>query len=102
MMLRSLKSQRLFAQHHDAPTHHSAENHRGYDRAFNAAITAGSTFWTSPTTPRSLIEKIGASGSLLMAMMFDAPFIPTMCCVAPEIPHATYRSGFTVVPVCPT
>ena len=38
--------------------------------------------------PRSAIEKIGASWSLLMAMMFLAPFMPTMCWVAPEMPHA--------------
>jgi hypothetical protein len=56
--------------------------------AFNASMSLGTTLWTSPTTPRSAIEKIGASLSLLMAMMFLAPFMPTMCCVAPEIPQA--------------
>jgi len=38
--------------------------------------------------PKSAIWKIGASGSLLMATMFFEPFMPTMCWVAPEIPHA--------------
>ena len=38
--------------------------------------------------PRSAIVKIGASGSLLMAMMFLEPFMPTMCWVAPEMPQA--------------
>ena len=52
--------------------------------------------------PRSAIEKIGASGSLLMAMMFFEPFMPTMCWVAPEMPAAMYTVGFTTLPVWPT
>ena len=56
--------------------------------AFSASMSAGSTLCTSPTIPRSATEKIGASWSLLMAMMFLEPFIPTRCWVAPEIPHA--------------
>ena len=56
--------------------------------AFSASISAGSTLCTSPTMPRSATEKIGASWSLLTAMMFLEPFIPTRCWVAPEIPHA--------------
>src|SRR5438128_6110815 len=51
-------------------------------------ISCGTILWTSPTTPRSASLKIGASGSLLMAMMVLAPFIPTVCCMAPEIPSA--------------
>jgi hypothetical protein len=51
-------------------------------------MSLGSTLWTSPTMPRSATEKIGASGSLLMAMMFFEPFMPTMCWVAPEMPAA--------------
>ena len=31
-----------------------------------------------------------------------APLQPAMCCVAPEMPHAMYRSGEIFVPVCPT
>ncbi|KKK79585.1 hypothetical protein LCGC14_2832060, partial [marine sediment metagenome] len=46
--------------------------------------------------------KIGASASLLMAMIVPASFIPTMCCMAPEIPMAMYTDGLTVFPVCPT
>src|SRR5205823_4572903 len=53
-----------------------------------ASINFGTTLCTSPTTPRSATEKIGASLSLLMAMMFLAPFMPTRCCVAPEMPAA--------------
>ena len=49
---------------------------------------AGRTLCTSPTMPRSATEKIGASASLLMAMMFFEPFMPTMCWVAPEMPAA--------------
>ena len=37
---------------------------------------------------RSAIEKIGASSSLLTAMIFLLPVIPTMCWVAPEMPKA--------------
>ena len=51
-------------------------------------MSCGSTLCTSPTMPRSAIEKIGASASLLMAMMFFEPFMPTMCWVAPEMPAA--------------
>ena len=40
-----------------------------------------------PHNSRSATPNIGASGSLLIAMMFFEPFIPTRCCVAPEIPH---------------
>src|SRR5271154_4556820 len=74
----------------------------GQPRAFRASINLGTTLWTSPTTPRSATEKMGASWSLLMAMMFFDPFMPTRCWVAPEIPHATYSVGLTVLPVWPT
>jgi hypothetical protein len=53
-----------------------------------ASRSFGSTLCTSPTMPRSATEKIGASGSLLMAMMFLEPFMPTRCWVAPEMPAA--------------
>ena len=48
------------------------------------------------------MAKMGASRSLLMATMCLAPFMPTRCWVAPEMPHATYTVGFTVLPVWPT
>ena len=57
-------------------------------RALRASIRAGRTLCTSPTMPRSATPKIGASWSLLMATMFFEPFMPTMCCVAPEMPQA--------------
>ena len=56
--------------------------------ALSASINAGRTLCTSPTIPRSATEKMGASWSLLIATMFFEPFMPTRCCVAPEIPHA--------------
>src|SRR5579864_7889710 len=37
-----------------------------------------------------------------MARIFFAPFAPAMCCVAPLIPQATYRSAEIFVPVWPT
>ena len=48
------------------------------------------------------MPKMAASGSLLMAMMLSDPFMPTMCCVAPEMPAAMYTFGLTVLPVWPT
>ena len=57
-------------------------------RDSRASISLGSTLWTSPTMPRSAMEKMGASESLLMAMMFFEPFMPTRCWVAPEMPQA--------------
>ena len=48
-------------------------------RAARAAMSCGSTLWTSPTMPRSATPKIGASLSLLIAMMFFEPFMPTLC-----------------------
>ena len=68
----------------------------------SASISFGSTLWTSPTMPRSAMPKMGASLSLLMAMMFFEPFMPTMCWVAPEMPAAMYTPGFTTLPVWPT
>src|SRR4029077_4216652 len=55
-------------------------------RFFSASMSLGSTLCTSPTMPRSATEKIGASASLLTAMMLSLFFMPTRCCVAPEIP----------------
>lgn len=53
-----------------------------------SSISLGNSSSAFPTTPRSAKEKIGASSSLFTAMILFAPFIPTMCCVAPEIPKA--------------
>src|SRR5205085_2245178 len=50
-------------------------------RARTSWINCGTILCTSPMTPRSASLKIGASGSLLMAMIVFAPFIPTVCCI---------------------
>src|SRR5215470_16011990 len=52
--------------------------------------------------PKSVISKIGASGSLLMAMMVLEVCMPARCWIAPEIPAARYSCGETVLPVWPT
>src|SRR3989442_8182415 len=45
---------------------------------------------------------MSASGSLFTATITLLDVIPAGCWMAPEIPSATYRSGVTVSPVCPT
>src|SRR6516165_9886453 len=45
---------------------------------------------------------MGASGSLFTATMTFEPFMPARCWIAPEMPAATYSSGATTLPVCPT
>ena len=45
---------------------------------------------------------IGASRSVLMAMIRLAPLRPTICCTLPEIPNAMYTSGETLFPDIPT
>src|SRR5215469_16634024 len=62
----------------------------------------GTTVNRSPTTPKSAISKIGASGSLLIAMIVFDVCIPARCWIAPEIPTAAYSCGDTVLPVWPT
>src|SRR5262249_17913642 len=67
-----------------------------------SSVSFGTISWRSPTTPRSQNSKIGAFGSLLIATTVPEPCIPTLCWIAPEIPHATYSFGETVLPVWPT
>ena len=54
-----------------------------YDHApfafFTSSISGGTISNRLPTTAMSAISKIGASESLLMAMMLRDPFIPTTC-----------------------
>ena len=57
--------------------------------AFTASTSFGMILLRSPTMPRSENSKIGAFGSLLMAMMFSEDCIPTLCWIAPEMPAAT-------------
>ncbi len=57
-------------------------------RDLTSSINAGRNCKASATTPRSASRKIGASGSLLIATMRFAPFMPTTCWSAPLIPTA--------------
>src|SRR5581483_5447764 len=54
-----------------------------------SCVSFGTSWWRSPTTPRSANSKIGAFGSLLIATIVPEPCIPTLCWIAPEIPQAT-------------
>lgn len=58
-------------------------------RAFTASVNCGATLNRSPTTPKSLISKMGASESLLTATIILEVCIPARCWMAPEIPRAT-------------
>ncbi len=57
-------------------------------RDVTSSMRAGRSWSASATTPRSASRKIGASGSLLIAMIVLDPFMPTMCWRAPLIPTA--------------
>ena len=46
---------------------------------FSTRVTAGTISKRSPTAATSATSKIGASGSLLMAITVRAPFMPTRC-----------------------
>ena len=56
---------------------------------FSSFRAAGRSFSTSATNPTWATSKIGAVGSVLIAMMRPASFIPATCCIAPLTPHAT-------------
>ncbi len=65
------------------------EGRGGYEpvRRFSiSSVRAGTTLKRSPTTPRSAIFRIGASGSFVIATIRFAPFMPTRCWSAPLIP----------------
>ncbi len=57
-------------------------------RALTSSVSFGTTSCTSPTTPRSENSKIGAFESLLIATITPELCMPTLCWIAPEIPHA--------------
>jgi len=67
-----------------------------------SSINKGITLNKSPTIPKVAILNIGASRSLLMAIILLEVCIPTKCWIAPEIPQAIYNSGATVFPDWPT
>src|SRR5947209_6877558 len=52
-------------------------------------VNSGSTLNRSPTRPMSATWKIGASSSLLIAMIVLESFMPARCWIAPEMPTAT-------------
>ena len=51
-------------------------------------VSSGTALNRSATRPRSATWKIGASSSLLMAMMVLESFMPARCWIAPEMPTA--------------
>ena len=75
---------------------------RGTAFAYSFAVNSGTILNRSPTRPMSATWKIGASSSLLIAMMTFESFIPARCWIAPEMPTATYTTGATIFPVWPT
>src|SRR5207244_2850985 len=52
-------------------------------RCFTSSVSLGTTWCTSPTTPRSENSKIGAFGSLLIAVITPDALMPTLCWIAP-------------------
>ena len=57
-------------------------------RALTSSVSFGTISCRSPTTPKSAYSKIGAFGSLLIATIRPELCMPTLCWIAPEIPHA--------------
>ncbi|MPN51241.1 hypothetical protein SDC9_198883 [bioreactor metagenome] len=52
------------------------------------SMSLGTISIAFPMIPRSATRKMGASGSVLIAMTVSAADIPARCCTAPEMPHA--------------
>ena len=61
----------------------------GAGPAYSFSVSSGTTLNRSPTSPRSATWKIGASSSLLIAMIVLESFMPARCWIAPEMPTAT-------------
>jgi hypothetical protein len=55
----------------------------------SSPVSSGTILNRSPTRPMSATWKIGASSSLLMAMMVLLSFMPARCWIAPDMPIAT-------------
>src|SRR5881392_296966 len=70
--------------------------------ALSSFKVAGSNLSASATNPKWATSKIGAVGSVLIATISPASFMPATCCIAPLMPQATYSLGRTVFPLCPT
>src|SRR5690606_26653047 len=63
------------------------------------SVSSGTILNRSPTRPMSATWKIGASSSLLIAMIVLESFMPARCWIAPEMPTAIYSCGATILPV---
>ncbi len=61
--------------------------HRRQHHSF--PVSSGTILNRSPTRPTSATWKIGASSSLLIAMIVLESFMPARCWIAPEMPIAT-------------
>jgi hypothetical protein len=57
-------------------------------RRLISALIAGTTAWRSPITAYAARDMIGASRSVLMTRIDLAALHPTMCWIAPLMPHA--------------
>ena len=55
---------------------------------FSRSVSIGRSVNKSPHSPSSAYWNIGASESLLMAMIVSLVCIPARCCTAPEMPTA--------------
>ena len=75
---------------HDGPVKLLQDGHLAAQalRALTASVSAGATVKRSPTTPKVAISKIGASLSLLIAMIVFEVCMPARCWIAPEMPNA--------------
>jgi len=65
-----------------------ARGGRRQPRAFTNSVSFGTIACRSPTTPKSAKSKMGAFGSLLIAMITWDDCMPTLCWIAPEMPTA--------------
>jgi hypothetical protein len=52
------------------------------------SVNFGTIYNALPTIPKCATSKIGADGSLLMAMIRSDVCMPTRCWMAPEMPQA--------------
>ena len=73
----------------------------GRCRQESFSISAGTTLYRSPTTPKSAFLKMGADLSLLTATMTRALLMPPICCTWPDTPRVRISSGLTCTPVMP-
>src|SRR5574343_92380 len=75
---------------------------QGAPENHSALVSSGTAANRSASRPKSATEKIGASGSWLIATITLESFMPARCWMAPEMPAAIYNVGATILPVWPT